>query len=108
MDELVLRRQQVGAAGFGQILDVQQIAKKLGEEAADYLATLPPNRLLEDGVVLVHGGVRDVQQYMVTPAHINRELDDRFRLLSGGSRTAVPRPDSSYPAMVSWCGRSAG
>jgi len=36
----------------------------LGEEAASYLATLPANRLLDDGVVMVHGGVRDVQQYM--------------------------------------------
>jgi len=36
----------------------------LGEEAAAYLATLPPNRLLDHGIVMVHGGVRDVQQYM--------------------------------------------
>src|SRR5688572_32824495 len=31
---------------------------------------MPPNHVLEPGVVLVHGGVRDVQQYMVTPALI--------------------------------------
>jgi len=35
-----------------------------------YLATLPPSLELEPGVVLVHGGVRDVEQYMTTPAHI--------------------------------------
>jgi predicted phosphodiesterase len=36
----------------------------LGDEAAEFLDKLPPNRMLDDGVVLVHGGVRDVQQYM--------------------------------------------
>jgi predicted phosphodiesterase len=32
-----------------------------------YLATLAPHRVLEGDIVLVHGGVRDVQQYMVSP-----------------------------------------
>jgi predicted phosphodiesterase len=46
----------------------------LGEEAAAYLGTLPPNRMLEDGVVLVHGGVRDVQQYMHRVEHIRENV----------------------------------
>jgi predicted phosphodiesterase len=37
-------------------------------KSKEWLARLPSNHILEEGVVLVHGGVRDVQQYMVTPA----------------------------------------
>src|SRR5688572_20104064 len=44
----------------------------LGDEAAQYIASLPPHRLLDDGVVMVHGGVRDVQQYMLTPEHVRQ------------------------------------
>jgi predicted phosphodiesterase len=44
--------------------------REIGFEAKAWLATLPPHHILEEGVVLVHGGVRDVQQYMVTPRHI--------------------------------------
>ena len=39
---------------------------RLAPETRAYLAALPPSRVLEGGVVLVHGGVRDVQQYMVS------------------------------------------
>ena len=46
----------------------------LGEEAAAFLDTLPPHRVLDDGVVLVHGGVRDVQQYMKRPEHIRENV----------------------------------
>ena len=42
--------------------------RTLGRETRAWLATLPASRVLEDGVVLVHGGVRDVQQYLVSPA----------------------------------------
>lgn len=42
----------------------------LGRETRAYLEALPPKRSLEAGIVLVHGGVHDVQQYMVTPALI--------------------------------------
>jgi predicted phosphodiesterase len=49
---------------------LRRTRRTLGQEAAAWLATLPPHRVLDDGVVLVHGGVRDVQQYMVTPTHI--------------------------------------
>jgi predicted phosphodiesterase len=49
---------------------LRQTRRILGRESAAWLAALPPHCVLEDGVVLVHGGVRDVQQYMVTPAHI--------------------------------------
>jgi predicted phosphodiesterase len=46
----------------------------LGEEAAAYLDTLPRQRLLEEGIAMVHGGVRDVQQYMKRPEHIRENL----------------------------------
>jgi predicted phosphodiesterase len=49
---------------------LRRTRRTLGPDAAAWLATLPPYRVLDDGVVLVHGGVRDVQQYMVTAAHI--------------------------------------
>jgi predicted phosphodiesterase len=49
---------------------LRRTRRTLGADAAAWLATLPPYRVLDDGVVLVHGGVRDVQQYMVTAAHI--------------------------------------
>ena len=44
----------------------------LAPASAEFLAKLPPTHVLEQGVVLVHGGVRDVQQYMTTPAHIRQ------------------------------------
>jgi predicted phosphodiesterase len=49
---------------------IKRTRRSLRKETAAWLATLPPYRVLEAGVVLVHGGVRDVQQYMTTPAHI--------------------------------------
>ena len=49
---------------------LRQTRRELGSEPGAWLATLPPHHILEEGVVLVHGGVRDVQQYMVTTKHI--------------------------------------
>ena len=49
---------------------LRRTRRTLGQDAAAWLGTLPPHRVLDDGVVLVHGGVRDVQQYMVAPSHI--------------------------------------
>ena len=50
--------------------------RTLGREAAAWLGTLPPNRTIEDGkVVLVHGGVRDVQQYMARGEHIRENAE---------------------------------
>lgn len=40
--------------------------RTLAPQTRAWLATLPAHRVLDEGVVLVHGGVRDVQQYMVT------------------------------------------
>jgi predicted phosphodiesterase len=49
---------------------LRRTRRTLAPETAAFLAGLPDNQALDDGVVLVHGGVRDVQQYMKTPAHI--------------------------------------
>jgi len=49
---------------------LRQTRRELAFESRAWLAKLPSHHILEEGVVLVHGGVRDVQQYMVTPAHI--------------------------------------
>jgi predicted phosphodiesterase len=49
---------------------LRRTRRMLGRESARYLRGLPDHHVLEPGVVLIHGGVRDVQQYMATPAHI--------------------------------------
>ncbi|HYG56428.1 MAG TPA: metallophosphoesterase family protein [Burkholderiales bacterium] len=49
---------------------LERTRQRLGVETAAYLAELPPHRLIGAEVVLVHGGVRDVQQYLRTPALI--------------------------------------
>jgi len=42
----------------------------LARDTAAWLGQLPANRVVEEEIVLVHGGVRDVEQYMTTPEHI--------------------------------------
>jgi len=51
---------------------LRRTRRTLGKEAAAWLAGLPSHLILEKEIILVHGGVRDVQQYMVTPAHIRQ------------------------------------
>ena len=55
----------------GAMYSLKRTRRTLGREAAAWLATLPGRQVLEDGkVVLVHGGVRDVQLYMKRAEHI--------------------------------------
>jgi predicted phosphodiesterase len=54
---------------------LRRTRRALAQPSVSYLAALPPHCVLEDGVVLVHGGVRDVQQYMVTSAHIRENAE---------------------------------
>jgi predicted phosphodiesterase len=49
--------------------------RRLASASAEFLATLPATHRLEEDVVLVHGGVRDVQQYMTTPTHIRQNAE---------------------------------
>ncbi len=51
---------------------LKRTRRALARATRDYLAALPPSRVLEGGIVLVHGGVRDVQQYMVGAGHIRQ------------------------------------
>jgi predicted phosphodiesterase len=48
---------------------------RLARETAAWLERLPPHRLIEDEVALVHGGVRDVEQYMMNPAIIRQNAE---------------------------------
>ena len=49
---------------------LRRTRRTLGKEAAAFLRGPPDTHVLEPGVVLIHGGVRDVQQYMANPAQI--------------------------------------
>src|SRR5438552_16484550 len=51
---------------------LQRTRRRLAPESVAWLTALPANRLIEDSIALVHGGVRDVQLYMTTPQHIRR------------------------------------
>ena len=51
---------------------LKRTRRRLAPASADYLAELPDWRLIEEQVLLVHGGVRDVEQYIVTSAHIQQ------------------------------------
>ncbi|HXN16195.1 MAG TPA: metallophosphoesterase family protein [Usitatibacter sp.] len=44
--------------------------RRLRLETAQYLCALPAHHVLEEQVLLTHGGIRDVQQYMTQPYHI--------------------------------------
>ena len=84
--ELVRRRCAVAIAGNHDLIglgrldfrrcsikaeySLRRTRRALSGASVAYLASLPTNHILENGAVLVHGGVRDVQQYMATPAHI--------------------------------------
>jgi predicted phosphodiesterase len=84
--ELVRRRCTVAIAGNHDLIGLGQLdfkrcsnkaeyslrrtRRQLHAESKEWLAQLPPCQTLEENVALVHGGVRDVQQYMVGPAQI--------------------------------------
>ena len=51
---------------------LKRTRRRLASESIAWLNALPPNRLVEGAIALVHGGVRDVQLYMTTPQHIRR------------------------------------
>jgi predicted phosphodiesterase len=54
---------------------LKRTRRTLSRDTAAWLERLPPNRLVEENVLLVHGGVRDVEQYMATPAIIGQNAD---------------------------------
>jgi predicted phosphodiesterase len=65
----------IGRLGFERCSNkaayaLRRTRRRMAAETAAWLETLPLSGEIEPGVVLVHGGVRDVQQYMTTPALI--------------------------------------
>ena len=49
---------------------LKRTRRMLRPDTADYLRSLPAHRVIEDRILLTHGGVRDVQQYMTQPKHV--------------------------------------
>ena len=70
----------LGRLGFERcsnkaMYSLKRTRRALARDTASWLAELPPNRVVESSVVLVHGGVRDVQQYMTGAAHIRQNAE---------------------------------
>jgi predicted phosphodiesterase len=55
---------------------LKRTRRRLAPETAAWLRTLPGSLLVEDRIALIHGGVRDVQQYMTTPRHIEQNAEE--------------------------------
>ena len=49
---------------------LKRTRKDLTPKSRTYLAGLPSHLVLEDGVVLIHGGVNDPQEYVTTPSRV--------------------------------------
>lgn len=70
----------LGRLGFNRcsnkaMYSLKRTRRNLAPESARWLAGLPAHGVIEERIVLVHGGVRDVEQYMVTPGHIRENAD---------------------------------
>jgi predicted phosphodiesterase len=69
-DLIAVRRLGFGRCANNAAYALRRTRRSIAAETAAYLEALPLYREIERGVMLVHGGVRDVQQYMKTPAII--------------------------------------
>jgi predicted phosphodiesterase len=54
---------------------LERTRRALHSDTATFLASLPARTTFGDDVVLIHGGVRDVEQYMTKPAHILENVE---------------------------------
>jgi predicted phosphodiesterase len=54
---------------------LKRTRRNLAPASAAYLAALPANQVVDGRILLVHGGVRDVEQYMVTDANIRQNAE---------------------------------
>ena len=77
-DLIALGRLDVRRCSSKAAYALKRTRTTLAPETRAYLEALPPSLELDGGIVLVHGGVRDVQQYMVSPRLI-RENAGRLR-----------------------------
>jgi predicted phosphodiesterase len=53
---------------------LKRTRRSLQPETVRFLRALPSHHVLEDRILLTHGGVRDVQQYMTHPKHVVENL----------------------------------
>lgn len=51
---------------------LRRTRRSLSDSSAQWLASLPARHALDERIVLVHGGVRDVQQYMTAPRDLRQ------------------------------------
>lgn len=63
----------IGRLGFARCsqqaeYSLRRTRARLARDTAAYLRALPPRRLLDDRLLLVHGGVRDAERRLATPA----------------------------------------
>jgi predicted phosphodiesterase len=49
---------------------LKRTRRAMSKETAEFLRALPSHLVIEDRVLLTHGGVRDVQQYMTQAKHV--------------------------------------
>jgi predicted phosphodiesterase len=69
-DLIAVRRLGLQRCSNNAAYALRRTRRAIAGETAAYLEALPSYREIEPGVMLVHGGVRDVQQYMTTGAII--------------------------------------
>lgn len=67
----------IGRMGFDHTAvkveySLRRTRRSLSREATEYLALLPATRALGDRVVMIHGGVREVDEYIASPARISQ------------------------------------
>ncbi len=71
-DLIAVRRLGFSRCANNAAYALRRTRRAIAAETAAYLEALPLYREIERGVMLVHGGVRDVQQYMTTRATIEQ------------------------------------
>ena len=69
-DLIAIRRLGLGRCADRPAFTLRRTRKDLTAASRAYLATLPARLSIEDDVVLVHGGVNDVQEYVTTTAQV--------------------------------------
>jgi len=74
-DLIALRRLDFARCSGKAMYALKRTRRNLAPASAAYLAGLPDERVIDERVLMVHGGVRDVEQYMVTSAHIRQNAE---------------------------------
>ena len=69
-DLISIRRLGFDRCANKVIYSLKRTRRRLAPETAAYLASLPGHRIIDNRILLVHAGIRDVQQYVTTPRQI--------------------------------------